>query len=418
MRRRPVDIRSPRCERGKTPRDDARGLFYYRLGVWLRGLDVFSGAGGMSLGARMAGISVAVAIELDQHAHASYALNHPETLVVRADLDRVFDVALPHSGEPLVMFGGPPCQGFSTSNQRTRGGDNEKNWLYRAFVRLVGHVLPDWVVFENVRGILETEGGIFAANVERDLAALGYSITSGLLNAADFGVPQVRSRFFIVGRREGLAPPLPSACDAARVTVHDAIHDLPDLAMGASKCELEYPREAATDYARRLRGSAPRVTGNLVTANAGHVVDRYRHVPQGGNWEDIPETLMANYADRHRCHTGIYRRLRADAPSVVIGNFRKNMLIHPTADRGLSVREAARIQSFPDWYRFAGSIGIQQQQVGNAVPPLLAKAVFDSIIESERNASCAMRADAGANEAKDQDVTAAAQALSPESLVA
>lgn len=384
----------------------------------MRGLDVFSGAGGMSLGARMAGISVAVAVELDRHAHATYALNHPETLVVRADLDRVFDVALPQSKEPLVLFGGPPCQGFSTSNQRTRGGDNEKNWLYRAFVRLVDNVAPDWVVFENVRGILETEGGIFAANVKHDLAALGYSVSSGLLNAADFGVPQARSRFFIVGRRDGLAPPLPSARDTARVTVHDAIHDLPALTVGASKCELDYPREAATDYARRLRGSEQRVTGNLVTDNASHVVDRYRHVPQGGNWEDIPETLMANYADRLRCHTGIYRRLRADAPSVVIGNFRKNMLIHPTADRGLSVREAARIQSFPDWYRFAGSIGIQQQQVGNAVPPLLAKAVFDSIVEAERNATYASGADVVVGKVTDQDVAPAAQALSPEALVA
>jgi len=334
----------------------------------------------MSLGARMAGISVAAAIELDRHAHATYALNHPDTLVVRADLDRVFDIALPQGEAPLVLFGGPPCQGFSTSNQRTRGGSNEKNWLYRAFVRLVSHVSPDWVVFENVRGILETEGGAFAANVERDLEALGYSVSSGLLNAAEFGVPQVRSRFFIVGRRNGQTPGLPSPAAGARVTVNDAIHDLPELPVGASVCELPYARPASTEYAKVLRGSAERVSGNLVTSNAAHIVERYRHVPQGGNWEDIPEDLMANYTDRQRCHTGIYRRLKGDAPSVVIGNFRKNMLIHPTADRGLSVREAARIQSFPDWYRFAGTIGLQQQQVGNAVPPLLAKAVFDHIL--------------------------------------
>ncbi|CEJ47419.1 Cytosine-specific methyltransferase [Umezakia ovalisporum] len=384
----------------------------------MRGLDVFSGAGGMSLGAQMAGISVAVAIELDPHAHATYSINHPETMVIRADLDRVFDVALPQSDEPLVLFGGPPCQGFSTSNQRTRGGGNEKNWLYRAFVRLVSQVEPDWVVFENVRGILETEGGIFAANVERDLIALGYSVTSGLLNAADFGVPQVRSRFFIIGRRNGAAPPLPFTSDPERVTVNDAIYDLPDLTVGASKCELDYPRSAVSEYAKRLRGSAQRVTGNLVTNNAPHVVERYRHVPQGGNWEDIPEALMANYADRLRCHTGIYRRLRSDAPSVVIGNFRKNMLIHPTANRGLSVREAARIQSFPDWYRFAGSIGLQQQQVGNAVPPLLAKAVFESIVKADHTASNAKIVELGLRpvQAKHKDVNSSIQEASPDAL--
>jgi DNA (cytosine-5)-methyltransferase 1 len=338
----------------------------------------------MSLGARMAGVEVVVAVDLDRHAHATYALNHPNTIVVRADLDHLFDVALPKHEDPLVLFGGPPCQGFSTSNQRTRGGANENNWLYRAFVRLVENVSPDWVVFENVRGILETESGIFAKNVENDLADLGYSVSSGLLNAADFCVPQIRSRFFIIGRKSGAAPSLPSPIVGPQITVHEAIHDLPDLTVGASVCELPYPRPALTDYARQLRGTATRVTGNLVTENTSHVVRRYKHVPQGGNWEDIPEELMANYADRQRCHTGIYRRLRDDAPSVVIGNFRKNMLIHPTANRGLSVREAARIQSFPDWYRFAGSIGLQQQQVGNAVPPLLAKAVFDVIIEANR----------------------------------
>ena len=119
---------------------------------------------------------------------------------------------------------------------------------------------------------------------------------------------------------------------------------------------------------------------NLVTANAKHVVERYAHIPQGGNWEDIPKILMGNYTDTSRCHTNMYRRLDGSKPSVVIGNVRKNMLIHPWKNRGLSVREAARLQSFPDSFRFFGSIGFQQQQVGNAVPPLLAKAVFSQII--------------------------------------
>ena len=110
------------------------------------------------------------------------------------------------------------------------------------------------------------------------------------------------------------------------------------------------------------------------------ILERYKYIPQGGNWENIPNRLMKNYADKSRCHTGIYRRLKEDEPSVVIGNYRKNMLIHPTEDRGLSVREAARLQSFPDWFKFKGTIGSQQQQVGNAVPPLLAKAVFTSLM--------------------------------------
>jgi DNA (cytosine-5)-methyltransferase 1 len=336
----------------------------------------------MSLGARWAGVDVPIAIDLDQHAFATYHLNHPETIAIRADMQSVHDIRLPRNAS-TVIFGGPPCQGFSTSNQRTRGEANEKNWLYRSFVALVRNVMPAWVVFENVRGILETEGGKFARMVEDDLREIGYSVRSGLLNAADFGVPQVRSRFFIVARRDGEAPELPLPTVNAHLSVSAAIADLPLLNLGASVCELPYPRMADHGYARMLRGTAEFVSGNLVTNNAPYIAERYRHVPQGGNWQDIPEALMTNYADRSRCHTGIYRRLRMDGPSVVIGNFRKNMLIHPLEHRGLSVREAARIQSFPDWYRFSGTIGFQQQQVGNAVPPLLAKAVFASIVAAE-----------------------------------
>jgi DNA (cytosine-5)-methyltransferase 1 len=334
----------------------------------------------MSVGAGWAGIEVPIAIELDPNAFATYALNHPRSLVIRADMQSVHDLHLPYDRDELVLFGGPPCQGFSTSNQRTRGAANEKNWLYRSFVGLVRQVRPGWVVFENVRGILETDGGRFADRVLADLKGCGYSVSSGLLNAVDFGVPQRRSRFFIIARLGGPAPDLPSPCAIRPVTVGEAIGDLPDLDLGACIDELPYAGPATTGYAHMLRGTAETVTGNLVTSNAPYVVERYRSVPPGGNWENIPEHLMANYADRRRCHTGIYRRLRSDEPSVVIGNFRKNMLIHPTGDRGLSIREAARIQSFPDSYRFVGTIGLRQQQVGNAVPPLLAKAVFSAIV--------------------------------------
>jgi DNA (cytosine-5)-methyltransferase 1 len=163
------------------------------------------------------------------------------------------------------------------------------------------------------------------------------------------------------------------------VTVSEAIHDLPNLRNGAAIDLLPYKLAAGTAYARLMRGHMKTCHNHLVTRNSSLVLERYRHVPQGGNWEHIPNRLMRNYHNRNQCHTGIYHRLRSRTPSVVIGNFRKNMLIHPTQHRGLSVREAARLQSFPDSYIFQGSIGFQQQQVGNAVPPLLAKAVFAAI---------------------------------------
>ena len=347
------------------------------------GIDLFSGAGGMSLGATRAGIDVKVAVELSDSAFKTYAANHPKTVVLRADAQGIFDLRAAFDPADVVLFGGPPCQGFSTSNQRTRTKANDKNWLYRSFIGLLKTLRPGWVVFENVRGILETEGGMFAKQVEADIQALGYNTLSGLLNAADFGIPQIRWRFFIIGRLNGKAPTFPIGDSTSRVSVSDAIDDLPYLKMGADKSVMPYRKAAESAYAKAMRGRLQESSGNLVSQNAEYVRERYAHIPAGGNWQDIPARLMKNYEDRTRCHTGIYRRLKANEPSVVIGNFRKNMLIHPRQDRGLSVREAARLQSFPDWYVFEGSIGQQQQQVGNAVPPMLAEALFNVIVAAE-----------------------------------
>jgi DNA (cytosine-5)-methyltransferase 1 len=176
---------------------------------------------------------------------------------------------------------------------------------------------------------------------------------------------------------------MPAKMTSKQITVHQAIADLPQLNNGASIDYLHYPCKAKTDYARTMRNGSIGCTGHLVSKNASWVTKRYKFIPQGGNWQCIPVKFMKNYSDRMRCHTGIYRRLMEDRPSVVLGNYRKNMLIHPVENRGLSVREAARLQSFPDWYEFKGSIGFQQQQVANAVPPLLAKAIFMKVIEAE-----------------------------------
>lgn len=343
------------------------------------GLDVFSGAGGMSLGAKMAGVDVQLAIEKDPHAAATYAHNHPGTNVLAADISKIRKINIPKKDKITVLFGGPPCQGFSTSNQQNRNAENETNWLFKEFIRVVKLWKPDWVVFENVKGIIETEGGLFKDKVLRTLERAGYKTSHGLLNAKDFGVPQDRTRFFIIASKHGISVEMPKPTAKKPVSVSQALDDLPNLENGASNDYLCYPKKAGTKYAKSMRNGHKGCRNHLVTANAPYVIKRYKHVPQGGNWEEIPKRLMKNYADRTRCHTGIYRRLREDQPSVVIGNYRKNMLIHPTEDRGLSVREAARLQSFPDWYKFEGSIGFQQQQVGNAVPPLLAKAVFEKL---------------------------------------
>lgn len=345
------------------------------------GIDLFSGAGGMSLGAKLAGLDVQIVVEVDSHAADTYLHNFtPRLGLYRGDIRKFKKIKLTSEKEPTVIFGGPPCQGFSTSNQKNRNKQNNDNWLFQEFIRVTRDYMPDWIVFENVRGILETEGGLFADLVIEKLEALGYKTFSQLLHATDFGVPQKRTRFFIVGSLHNVKFNFPNPTASKSITVKQAISDLPSLTNGASKSYMDYTKPARSHYSKKLRNGNNGCNNNLVTRNNQLVLERYKYIPQGGNWKNIPDRLMDNYADKSRCHTGIYKRLKENEPSVVIGNYRKNMLIHPTEDRGLSVREAARLQSFPDWFEFKGTIGSQQQQVGNAAPPLLAKAVFSSII--------------------------------------
>lgn len=351
------------------------------------GVDLFSGAGGMSLGATLAGVEVALGVESDPWASKTFSENHRQTNVFRGDIRQLVPKDLRALGKrrnDLVVFGGPPCQGFSWSNLKTRRLNNDANWLFLEFVRVINFLRPAWFVFENVQGIVNTEGGQFISEL-KSLLKPKYQLTEALLNAKDFGVPQDRTRYFLVGSREGVAYAIPTPSKLPTPTVEDAIRDLPSLANGDSVCWRKYGKKRPSAYAIKLRGDRSGCHNHLVTRNSEYVLKRYKHVPQGGNWEDIPPRLMTNYADRTRCHTGIYHRLQSTLPSVVIGNFRKNMLIHPFEDRGLSVREAARIQSFPDSFCFHGSIGFQQQQVGNAVPPLLARAVFESLLRATQS---------------------------------
>jgi len=344
----------------------------------MQAIDLFSGSGGMSTGAALSGINVRYAVELDKHAAATFALNHKNTTLLNQDVRKVTATQFHglDSQQQTVIFGGPPCQGFSTSNQKNRDMNNVNNWLYMEYVRLVGEVRPDWIVFENVKGLIETENGFFLESVLDGFKKLGYTTSHFVLNSADFGVPQKRNRLFVVGSLHGVEITKPIPTVKKYLTVKDAISDLPELDNGDSPDFKEYSKAAHTVYAKSMRKKLHQCGNNVVTNNAPHIVERYSHIPQGGNWENIPKRLMENYTDVSRCHTGIYRRLKEDEPSVVIGNFRKNMLVHPWKDRGLSVREAARLQSIPDAFRFAGSIGFQQQQVGNLVPPLLANALF------------------------------------------
>jgi DNA (cytosine-5)-methyltransferase 1 len=346
----------------------------------MTGFEIFAGVGGMSVGAKFAGVNVKLAIEIDNSAATTYKFNHSEAIVLNTDIRKVKSIPHIQIKDKKLLFGGPPCQGFSTSNQRTRNINNENNWLFEEFIRMTKLWQPDFIVFENVSGLLVTESGYFLEQILKKFKRLGYHTDFSLLNSYNFGVPQKRERLFIVGFKEKINFKFPEPIKEA-YSVFDALHDLPSLENGDSFETKPYKSEPKSKYAHTMRKKSKNSLNNFVTKNSDLIIERYKYIPQGGNWQYIPKRLMKNYQDYTRCHGGIYHRLHENEPSIVIGNYRKNMLIHPKENRGLSVREAARLQSFPDWFEFKGQLTSQQQQVGNAVPPLLSKAVFSALVK-------------------------------------
>ncbi len=345
------------------------------------GIDIFAGAGGLSLGAQWAGIDVKTAIELNASAVATYRRNHPEANVIDKDIQNV-DATQFKNQSVFIIMGGPPCQGFSMSNTMSRNMENPKNYLFREFVRFVRDIKPKWFLFENVWGFTKMEKGHLEDMVQGLFEDLGYKVNHAVLWAHEYGVPQKRNRFFMVGNLDDINFEFPEPDTEHIVTVKEAIDDLPPLNNGDMFESMKYskPAKKATKYEKLMRNGSHKSKQNYVSRNNDLVIQRYHYIGQGQNWRAIPDFLMTNYADKKRCHSGIYKRLKENEPSVVISNYRKSMLIHPTQDRGISVREAARLQSFPDTFWFEGPISHIQQQIGNAVPPLLAKAVFQKIL--------------------------------------
>ena len=350
-------------------------------------VELCGGAGGLARGFSAAGIEIAIAVEKDQYAAASYRRNFPTVDVMQEDIVAVSGKTILQKlgicrGELGVLVAGLPCQGFSESNRRTRTMKNPRNQLYRQVLRLVTEIRPRWFVIENVAGIATLKSGVFLAHMVKEFESAGYRVDTSILNAGDFGIPQRRRRAFLVGTYTERGFRFPEPTTGRQPTVRDAIADLAKVENGGSVDELGYSRGWGSigGYAQALRPQELRiVTGNEVSRNCTRVLERYSYIKMGENWKSIPASLMTNYRDRSLCHTGIYYRLCWDEQAKVIGNFRKNMLIHPSEDRGLSIREAARLQSFCDCHEFVGPLNDRQQQVGDAVPPRLAEVVGEAV---------------------------------------
>lgn len=350
-------------------------------------VDLFSGAGGLSRGFYDAGYNVVLGVDFDDAALQTFKANHGNAEAMKLDLfdhnniNVIVDFLKEKNIELDVLVGGPPCQGFSIAGPRDM--NDKRNTLYLAMAKLAATLKPQAVVLENVPGMLQTNGGIGAKRIIEDFAEIGYKMTPKLLYAPDYGIPQIRKRVFFVGLRDSenaFEFPEPFVDSKDYVTCEDAISDLPSLQTSDGEIVYgeeiqEYETEPKTEYQKMMRKNSKSVRNHIGSIPIEKTKKMISLVPEGKNYKALPE----EYRGMYKYHEAL-TRYNSKKPSLTINTGHRSHF-HYKYNRIPTVRESARLQSFPDDFIFYGNKSQQYKQVGNAVPPMLGQVVAKKLLE-------------------------------------
>ena len=344
-------------------------------------LDLFCGAGGFSYGMdKNPNFKTLIALDNDQYAGETFKKNMPYADVIIGDITNDNTKAtIVEKAKKLninMIIGGPPCQGYSMKGKKL-GLKDPRNFLFREYLNFVEKLKPDVFVIENVKGLLLASNGWFRDEIVKTICELGYTVEYGVLNAADYGVPQARERaIFICSRHNKVT--LPEKTVDKNVTVRDAISDLSYLESGQGEYEQDYSLPISSDYQKLMRDGSKKLYNHKASNHKQVAIDKLKMIPPEKGKEFLPDELIGNQKFKTT-----WGRLKWDEVSPTIdtrfdasSNGTNN---HPYLHRAITPREAARIQSFDDKFIFYGSKVHIRKQIGNAVPPLLAKAIADQI---------------------------------------
>ena len=359
-------------------------------------LDLFCGCGGIAAGLRSAGFRILAGVDVEPHYMSTFSHNFPEARGVLGDLSGIDPLRFMRelsleAGDLDLLAGGPPCQGFSKNVPRSRrSAEDRNNGLMRTFLRYAEVLRPKAVMMENVAEMRNGFDRAYTNEVLGRLERAGYAVAHEVMNAADYGVPQRRRRAFFVGLSAGRAFAFPERTHFAEsprlfgdphVTVWDAIGDLPSVDHASELRLHRYRHRPFTDYQRQARRGSETVTNHRPRRLAPLQYERLASLKPGQGLRDLPERLRPRSG-----YSGAYGRLTRDmvAPTITRWVFHpgSGRFGHPEDVRVLTIREAARLQGFPDVFRFAGSYNRQASQVGNAVPPVLAARLGTAVLDA------------------------------------